>query len=45
MNGATPIQLQAKEKRSKVIIPKKSIFREPGFSYLSDTVVIWDMVR
>jgi hypothetical protein len=44
MSGTTPIQLAAKEKRSKVInTGKHSMFREKGFNYLGDTVVVWNL--
>jgi hypothetical protein len=41
MNGTTDLQLQAKLKRSKIILPKR--FKEPNFKYMGDTVVVWDM--
>ena len=41
MNGTTEVQLQAKLKRSKIILPKR--FKEPNFKYMGDTVVVWDI--
>ena len=49
MSGTTPIQLEAKEKRSKVVNPTSTVakhkhaflFREKGFGYLGDTVIVW----
>lgn len=41
--GNNPIQLLAKEKRAKAIPPGRS--KEPGFSFLGDTVVIWDLCQ
>jgi hypothetical protein len=41
LNGTTDIQLAAKEKRRKRL--PKGRFKEPGFVYLGDTVVIWDI--
>ena len=43
MAGTTPTQLLAKDKRSKAIPPGRS--KEPGFSYLGDTVVLWDLYQ
>lgn len=37
--GTSLLQLQAKDKRSKLVA--KGRFREPGFCYMGDTVVIW----
>jgi hypothetical protein len=39
--GTTDIQLLAKEKRAKLLPPGR--FREPGFVYQGDTVVIWSL--
>lgn len=39
--GTTPQQLIAKEKRSKAIPPGR--FKEQDFSYLGDSVVLWDL--
>ena len=39
--GTTPLQLMAKEKRSKAIPAGR--FKERDFSYLGDTVVLWDL--
>lgn len=39
--GTTDLQLLAKEKRSKAIPVGR--FKEQNFSYLGDTVVLWDL--
>jgi hypothetical protein len=39
--GQAPTQILAREKRAKAIPPGSS--HEPGFSYLGDTVVVWDL--
>ena len=39
--GTTPLQLQAKDKRSKKIPPGR--FKESKIGYLGDTVVVWDL--
>jgi len=39
--GTTMIQTHAREKRSKLLKPGR--FREPGFVYQGDTVVIWSL--
>ena len=39
--GTTPLQLLVKEKRSKAIPAGR--FKEQDFSYLGDTVVLWDL--
>ena len=41
MAGTTPLQLLVKEKRSKSIPVGR--FKEQDFSYLGDTVVLWDL--
>ena len=41
MSGTTWIQELVKDKRSK-LLPKRR-FREPGFTYLGDTVVVWNV--
>ena len=41
--GTTPTQLMAKDKRSKAIPAGRS--REPGFSYLGDSVMVWDLYQ
>ncbi|KAL3906862.1 MAG: hypothetical protein SGILL_009104 [Bacillariaceae sp.] len=41
MEGTTELQLQAKLKRSKIILSKR--FKEPNFKYMGDTVVIFDV--
>ena len=41
LKGTSLIQRQAREKRSKLI--RKGRFREPGFCYMGDTVVIWNL--
>jgi len=40
--GTTQVQTLAAAKR-KLRIPPKSFFREPGFVYQGDTVIIWDI--
>lgn len=39
--GTTEIQEQAREKRQRLLHKKR--FREPGFKYVGDTVVIWNI--
>lgn len=39
--GTTIIQVHAKEKRSKLLKPGR--FREPGFVYQGDSVVLWSL--
>jgi quinol monooxygenase YgiN len=39
--GTTEIQKQAREKRQLLLHKKR--FREPGFKYVGDTVVIWNI--
>lgn len=41
LSGSTPLQLRAKEKRSKAIPVGR--FKERDFSYLGDSVVLWDL--
>ena len=41
LSGTTWIQELVKDKRSK-LLPKRR-FREPGFTYLGDTVVVWNV--
>jgi hypothetical protein len=43
MNGTSDVQRQAKGKRSKSIEKKGRLFREPGFTYIGDTVIIWSL--
>lgn len=47
MTATTPIQLEARGKRAKVINNKgkNSMFREKGFTYLGDTVVVWNLTE
>ena len=42
LQGRTPEQLLAAEKR-KSLLPKHSPFKESGFRYTGDTVVIWNI--
>ncbi|CAB9519582.1 expressed unknown protein [Seminavis robusta] len=39
--GTTPLQVRAEELRNKAIPPGR--FKESGFSYLGDSVVLWDL--
>jgi hypothetical protein len=39
--GTTELQKQAREKRQLLLYKKR--FREPGFKYVGDTVVIWNI--
>jgi hypothetical protein len=39
--GTTDIQKQAREKRQLLLCKKR--FREPGFKYVGDTVMIWNI--
>jgi hypothetical protein len=41
LGGTSLIQREAKYKRSKLIA--KGRFREPGFCYMGDTVIIWNL--
>ena len=41
LQGKAPIQLALQEKRSKGVA--KGRFREPGFRYMGDTVIIWSL--
>ena len=55
MTGTTPIQIQAKEMRTSMRVNSNNgknknttrsrdrFFRETGFEYLGDTVVIWNL--
>jgi hypothetical protein len=44
MTATTPLQLQAQWKRSQMIKPsQKRLIKEPNFTYLGDTVVIWNI--
>ena len=40
-HGTTDVQLALQDKRSKLIV--KGRFRETGFTYMGDTVVIWNL--
>lgn len=41
INGTTDIQRELLTRRSKIVLPGR--FREPGFAYMGDTVVIWNL--
>ena len=41
LNGTTDVQRALQEKRSKLIV--KGRFRESGFNYMGDTVIIWNL--
>jgi hypothetical protein len=44
MTATTPLQLQAHWKRSQIIKPsQKRLIKEPNFTYLGDTVIIWSI--
>eukprot|EP00980_Cylindrotheca_fusiformis_P013206 scaffold3359_cov123-Cylindrotheca_fusiformis.AAC.10 len=45
MSGTTPVQKEANAKRAKAVNKKGKTFkfRETGFSYLGDTVVVWNL--
>jgi hypothetical protein len=44
-NGTSEVQRDAKNKRAKLITNKGQLmrFREPGFVYMGDTVMIWNL--
>jgi hypothetical protein len=44
MTATTPLQLQAHWKLSQIIKPsQKRLIKEPNFTYLGDTVIIWSI--
>ena len=43
LNDRTVYHIKAKEIRNKAV--KKARFREPGFLYAGDTVIIWDIYQ
>lgn len=41
LSGTTDVQLALQAKRSKIVV--KGRFREPGFAYMGDTVIIFSL--